>query len=213
MRQLLLSWLNSPRQTLLLRSNILFQYKDDVIPRLIRRVELDQVGVVQVVHDLDLVLHHVLPETDRQTDGHRSRQADTMKGLGCPLLLPDQSSSFLGQTFLAVFPLLPLQEARAHHSNVQSCLSASVVLPFLSDSWLWWPSLPTWHPRSFQRTCAPVRNDPLQTGQRGEGKLGLLQLAHVLHPGNTLEKGGPGDLCFNDKSKSDLWRLGLTLSD
>lgn len=40
--------------------------------------------MVQVIHDLDLVLHHLLPETDRQTD--------TMKGL--------KALSFLGETFL-----------------------------------------------------------------------------------------------------------------
>lgn len=68
----------------LAKANILFEYKDDVIPRLIRGVELDQAGVVQAIHDLDLVLDHLLVETgrSRRTD----RQADTMKGLSCPLI-------------------------------------------------------------------------------------------------------------------------------
>lgn len=66
----------------LTKANLLFEYEDDVIPGLVCCVELDQVGLVQVIHDLDLILHHLLPETGRRTQ----RQADTMKGLSCPLL-------------------------------------------------------------------------------------------------------------------------------
>lgn len=52
----------------LTKANILFEYKDDVIPRLVCCVELDQVGVVQVIHDLDLILHHLLPQTGRHNE-------------------------------------------------------------------------------------------------------------------------------------------------
>lgn len=58
------------------RRSILFKYKDDVIPWLISCIELDQVGMVQIIHDLDLILHHVLPKTQAQTDRCRSRQTD-----------------------------------------------------------------------------------------------------------------------------------------
>lgn len=59
------------------RRSILFKHKDDVIPWLISCIELDQVRMVQIIHDLDLILHHVLPKTQVQTDKCRSRHTDT----------------------------------------------------------------------------------------------------------------------------------------
>lgn len=54
-----------------MRGIVLFKYKDHVIPRLISCVELNQIGVVQIIHDLDLILHHLLPKTQVRTDRDR----------------------------------------------------------------------------------------------------------------------------------------------
>ena len=58
------------------RRSILFKYKDDVIPWLISCIELDQVGMVQIIHDLDLILHHLLPKTQAQTHRQTDAEAD-----------------------------------------------------------------------------------------------------------------------------------------
>ncbi len=87
------------------RRSILFKNKDDVIPWLISCIELDQVGMVQTIHDLDLILHHVLPETrthrQKQTNRHRCAHThtDTMRCVSCSLLW-NKASSLLGQIFL-----------------------------------------------------------------------------------------------------------------
>lgn len=65
------------------KRSILFKYKDDVIPWLISCIELDQAGMVQIIHDLDLILHHVLPKTQAQdrcgsgTERRRTRDTRT----------------------------------------------------------------------------------------------------------------------------------------
>lgn len=45
-------------------SDLLFHDQNDVMPRLKGGVQLDEVGMVQLVHHLDLIPHHVL--RDRQ---------------------------------------------------------------------------------------------------------------------------------------------------
>lgn len=47
--------------------DLLFHDQDDVMARLKGGVQLDEVGVVQLVHHLDLIPHHVL--RDKQTKG------------------------------------------------------------------------------------------------------------------------------------------------
>lgn len=67
------------------KESLLFKYKDDVISWLKSCIELDQAGMVQIIHDLDLILHHLLPkiQTERQIDRwwSRQRQWQTDKGM------------------------------------------------------------------------------------------------------------------------------------
>ncbi len=42
--------------------HILFKYKDNIVPGLVGGVELDQVSVVKLVHNLNLILHHLLSD-------------------------------------------------------------------------------------------------------------------------------------------------------
>lgn len=39
-----------------------FKDEDDVAPGFVGCVKLDQIGVVQLVHDLNLIFHHILPK-------------------------------------------------------------------------------------------------------------------------------------------------------
>lgn len=39
---------------------LLFKDEDDIVPGFVGGVELDQIGVVQLVHDQNLVLHQFL---------------------------------------------------------------------------------------------------------------------------------------------------------
>lgn len=56
-------------------------------------------------------------------------------------------------------------------------------------------------PEEFSTHLCTCPKRPLTDGTERGRETGITP---VLHPGNTLEKGGPADLCFNDKSKSDL---------
>lgn len=59
-------------------------------------------------------------------------------------------------------------------------------------------------PEEFSTHLCTWPKRPLVMREGGRKKPGLVQLAHRLHPGAMLENAEPGDLCCNDKSKSNL---------
>lgn len=100
-----------------LKNVLLFKYKDDVISWFISCVKLNQVGMVKIVHDLDLILHHLLPKTkaQRDVDGERKTQMQEKdrytytQNERCQLhsAVGDYASTGLGQLFLTLVRTIP----------------------------------------------------------------------------------------------------------
>lgn len=117
-----------------------------------------------------------------------------MKGLSCPLVR-DKAPSFLGQTFLT-------------HTRVPSAPAHQSIPVTSRDVWSFDSLTFSLRLRALMTFAAKVRPEEFSTHLCTWPKRPLIDEGgrgnYTLHPGNMLEKRGPGDLCFNDRSESDL---------